>query len=180
MPQSPCCTLLTMMQWPPLWAHLFRMREGIHDWGMKRQCNGSPYHSLQSIDTRSHSPVYNIPMRSHSFKFEFRAATMSYGEECKGAWLTFVCSVFIASSMSGWSGCLHRSACGRPVSAVYIWLDPRSRSHCPTDTTTRKPQGGNNGLDTMRWIPQGNHGVETTGWIPWSGNNGLNTTEWIP
>ena len=70
MPQSPCCTLLTMMQWPPLWAHLFRMREGIRDCRMKRQCYDSPYHSLQSIDTRLHSPVCNIPMRSHSFKSE--------------------------------------------------------------------------------------------------------------
>ena len=48
------------------------------------------------------------------------------------------------------------------------------------DTTRRKPQDGNNGLDTMRCIPRGNHGVETTGWIPQGGNNGLNTTGWIP
>ena len=129
MPQSPCCTLLTMMQWPPLWAHLFRMREGIRDWGMKRQCNSSPYHSLQSIDTRSHSPVCNIPMRSHSFKFEFRAATMSYGEECKGTRFAFVCSVFIASSMSGWSGCLHLTNSLADRCLLYIYGLTQGQGH---------------------------------------------------
>ena len=96
------------MLWPPLWAHLFRMREGIRDWRLKRQCNGLPYHSLQSIDTRLHSPVCNIPMRSHSFKSELppcRGSQIRHDTVCTS------CSVFIASSMSGWSGCFSNIKC---------------------------------------------------------------------
>ena len=119
MPQSPCCTLLTVMQWPPLWAHLFRMREGIRDWRMKRQCCGLPYHSLQSIDTRLHSPVCNIPMRSHSFKSEL--------PPCRGVIIMtmtdgLLLSVFIASSMSGWSGCFYLSVWQTGVCLIYSGL----------------------------------------------------------
>ena len=119
MPQSPCCTLLTVMQWPPLWAHLFRMREGIRDCRMKRQCCGLPYHSLQSIDTRLHSPVCNIPMRSHSFKSEL--------PPCRGVIIMtrtdgLLLSVFIASSMSGWSGCFYLSVWQTGVCLIYSVL----------------------------------------------------------
>ena len=119
MPQSPCCTLLTVMQWPPLWAHLFRMREGIRDWRMKRQCCGLPYHSLQSIDTRLHSPVCNVPMRSHSFKSEL--------PPCRGVIIMtmaggLLLSVFIASSMSGWSGCFYLSVWQTGVHLIYSGL----------------------------------------------------------
>ena len=119
MPQSPCCTLLTVMQWPPLWAHLFRMREGIREWGMKRQCNGLPYHSLQSIDTRLHSPVCNIPMRSHSFKSKLPPCRGSQTRRCD---MVNYCSVFIASSMSGWSGCFYLSVWQTGVCLIYSVL----------------------------------------------------------
>ena len=47
------------MQWPPLWAHLFRMREGIRDWRMKRQCCGLPYHSFSQL-TLGYTVLYAI------------------------------------------------------------------------------------------------------------------------
>ena len=64
-------------------------------------------------------------------------------------------SVFIASSMSGWLGCFYLSVLLADRCLLYIyWLDPRSRSHCPTSPSVHFFEP-NFGLVYLQLIPRG-------------------------